>query len=114
MYRNDLDASFARANALQNELTATQHASTTQPIYASRSGAILTLGILAVVVCSILGPFAWVMGNEELRRMRAGQTPSDGWSSVVAGRVLGIIGTVLIVGLAFVLLTMGTTTYRHY
>jgi len=64
-----------------------------QYIYPSRSTTVLTLGILSLVVCSVMGPIAWAMGNEELRRMDAGQTPADQRGSVTAGRVCGIIAS---------------------
>src|SRR5262245_41781377 len=37
-----------------------------------RGTLILVLGILSLVICGLLGPFAWVMGNNDLREMRAG------------------------------------------
>lgn len=68
-----------------------------QYIFPPRSGTILTLGILSLVVCAICGPIAWSMGNEEIRRIEAGQTPPDGMGSVTAGRTCGIIGTVVMI-----------------
>src|SRR4051794_38026678 len=59
-----------------------------QYIYQSRGSTILVLGILSLVVCSVLGPIAWSMGNEEQRRIAAGQTPPD--SNVGAGKVCGM------------------------
>lgn len=64
-----------------------------QYIYPSRSSTVLTLGILSLVVCGVMGPIAWAMGNEEIRRMDAGQTPDDQRGSVTAGRVCGIIAS---------------------
>ena len=37
-----------------------------------RGGVILALGILGLLVCAILGIFAWIMGNNDLAEMRAG------------------------------------------
>ncbi|HTR52686.1 MAG TPA: hypothetical protein VMJ10_18355, partial [Kofleriaceae bacterium] len=65
--------------------------------FAARSGAILTLGILSLAVCSIMGPIAWSMGSEELRRIDAGLTPPMGRSSAQAGRICGIISTSLLI-----------------
>ena len=39
---------------------------------------ILVLGILSLTVCGILAPFAWVMGNTDLEKMRAGQMDPSG------------------------------------
>ncbi|HEU0034361.1 MAG TPA: zinc-ribbon domain-containing protein [Kofleriaceae bacterium] len=69
----------------------------------SRSSTILTLGILALVVCGIMGPIAWAMGSEELRRIDEGLTDPTQRGTVVAGRVCGIVATVLMgVSLLFV------------
>jgi hypothetical protein len=73
--------------------------------FASRSGAILTLGILSLAVCSIMGPIAWSMGSEELRRIDSGLTAPHGRGTAQAGRICGIIGTsFLILGGLFVLI----------
>jgi hypothetical protein len=61
---------------------------------------ILVLGILSLVVCGILGPFAWSMGNRALRDIDASQGTQaalGGRSSVNAGRICGMIATVLLV-----------------
>lgn len=75
-------------------------------LYPSRSSTVLTLGILSLVVCSVMGPIAWAMGNEELRRMDSGQTPDDARGSVTAGRVCGIVATCFLMfgGLIFLML----------
>jgi len=63
---------------------------------ASQATTVLVLGILGVAVLQLLGPFAWVMGNRELEAIDAGRRPPEGRSSANAGRILGIIGTVLL------------------
>ena len=58
---------------------------------------ILVLGILSVVLCQILGPFAWVVGNRVLREIDQSNGMMTGNRGlVVAGRILGIVGTVLL------------------
>ena len=65
---------------------------------------VLILGILGLVLCSILAPFAWVMGNRVVREIDASQGQVGGRSSANAGRICGIIGTVLMgLGLLFFL-----------
>jgi hypothetical protein len=69
---------------------------------------ILILGILGLITCPILPPFAWVMGNNDLAAMRAGRMDPSGQGLTEAGRICGIIGTVLValglvIGLGFVL-----------
>ena len=66
-----------------------------QYIYPSRGTTILVLGILSLVICSILGPIAWSMGNEENRRIAAGQAPPD--SNAAAGRICGMIASILLI-----------------
>ena len=72
-----------------------------------RGGLILALGIVAIVVffpCSIFcGPMAWSMGNTDLAEMRTGNMDPSGEGMVHAGRVLGMIATILMV--AMVVLT---------
>jgi hypothetical protein len=58
---------------------------------------ILVLGILSLVICGILGPIAWVKGNNAKREMDA--QPQVTWTnrgSVTAGRICGIIATALL------------------
>jgi hypothetical protein len=71
--------------------------------FTSRSGAVLTLGILSLAVCAIMGPIAWSMGSEELRRIDAGLAPPFGRGTTQAGRICGIIGTsfLILAGLLF-------------
>jgi len=64
-------------------------------MYPSRGTTILVLGILSLVICSVLGPIAWSMGNEENRRIAAGQAPPD--SNVAAGRICGMIASILLI-----------------
>jgi hypothetical protein len=68
----------------------------------SQATTVLVLGILSLVLCQVLGPFAWVMGNKELAAIDAGERPPQNRGTAQAGRVLGIIGTVLLgVGVFF-------------
>jgi predicted Zn finger-like uncharacterized protein len=60
-----------------------------------RGTLILVLGILGLVVCIFLAPFAWIMGNHDLAEMRSGRMDREGEGQTNAGRICGIIGTVL-------------------
>jgi len=64
--------------------------------YASRGTTVLVLGILSIVICNILGPIAWSMGGEELRRIAAGEAPAEGHQGATAGRICGMVATVLL------------------
>jgi hypothetical protein len=87
-------------------------------ILPSRASTILTLGILSLVVCGILGPIAWAMGTEELRRIDAGETDPTQRGSVTAGRVCGIIASafmiVWVVIVLFMVIAVSTATRSHY
>jgi hypothetical protein len=60
-----------------------------------RGSLILTLGILSLVICGWIGPFAWILGQRDLQRMRTGEMDPEGEGTTNAGRICGIIGTVL-------------------
>jgi Domain of unknown function (DUF4190) len=67
----------------------------------------LVLGILGVLCCHPLAPVAWYLGLNEARAIRAGRAPVAGEGFAMAGKILGIIGTVILVlGLLFGLLWM--------
>ena len=62
---------------------------------------ILILGILGLVVCGICAPFAWVMGNKAKKEIDANPGRYRNAGNVNIGRILGMIGTILIlVGIA--------------
>lgn len=62
----------------------------------SQATTALVLGILAIVVCGLLGPVAWSIGATELRAIDEGRRAPDGRGSAQAGKILGIVGTVLL------------------
>lgn len=63
-----------------------------------RAVAVLVLGILALVIGCIgwiFGIIAWVMGSADLREMEAGRMDPTGRSMTQAGKICGMIGTIL-------------------
>ena len=69
-----------------------------------RGGLILALGIISLAVmftgaCAFLtlplGLPAWLMGNHDLKRMEAGYMDNEGEGATQAGRICGIIGTII-------------------
>jgi predicted Zn finger-like uncharacterized protein len=60
-----------------------------------RGTLILVLGILSLVVFAPLGIVAWVLGNNDLKEMRAGRMDPEGEGQTNAGRICGMIGTIL-------------------
>ena len=62
----------------------------------------LILGILGIVICGIIAPFAWRMGKRTVAEIDASQGQLGGRGSAQAGYILGLIGTILLgLGLLF-------------
>jgi len=106
-----LSAQLAAMQQALSRVGAMQQYQQVQYTFPSRSSTVLTLGILSLVVCTVMGPIAWAMGNEELRRIDSGQTPGDQRGSVTAGRVCGIISSVLLMFSAFLILVALATVH---
>lgn len=62
-----------------------------------RATTVLVLGILGLVICGLLGIVAWVMGKNDLKEMDAGGMDPSGRGMTNAGRICGIIATVLLI-----------------
>lgn len=67
------------------------------PVEHPKGTLILILGILSIVCLSILGPFAWVMGNRAIQEIDANPSGYTNRGIVQAGRICGIVGTVLLI-----------------
>ena len=67
---------------------------------------ILVLGILGLVVCAIIGIFAWTMGSADLKEMDAGRMDPSGRGMTKAGKICGMIAVIL--WLAFIVITAVT------
>ncbi len=61
-----------------------------------KSTLVLILGILGIVVCGLIAPFAWVMGKRTVSEIDASQGNLGGRGAAQAGYVLGIVGSVLL------------------
>jgi len=57
---------------------------------------VLVLGILSIVICGLLGPFAWVIGNRVLREIDQSGGRYSNRGTVNAGRICGMIATILL------------------
>jgi hypothetical protein len=64
-----------------------------------RATTAMVLGILGVVLCQVLAPFAWVIGKQAMSEIDAAHGRLGGRGAAQAGYILGIVGTVLL-GLA--------------
>lgn len=68
---------------------------------------ILILGILSILGCAsiITGPIAWVMGNNALKAIAAGQADPMQQGNASGGKICGIIGTILwsLIGIGYII-----------
>ena len=60
-----------------------------------RGTLVLVLGILGLVICQICGVIAWILANGDLKEMDAGRMDPSGRSNTQAGKICGIIATVM-------------------
>lgn len=78
---------------------------------------ILILGILSIVCIPLLGPVAWIMGNNALASIGAGTGNPVGQGNVTAGRICGMVGTgFLVLGIVYwvvILATVGIAGLQH-
>lgn len=78
---------------------------------------ILVLGILSLVVCSFLGPFAWSMGTKAMREIDESGYVYENRGMVQAGRICGIIATIIMIVVSVLvvagLLLGGLATYSN-
>jgi hypothetical protein len=80
------------------------------PVSASASNQAITalvLGIVGVLCCHILAPVAWYLGHSEGRAIREGRAPAAGEGFALAGKIMGIIGTVFLLLALIWILFMG-------
>jgi Domain of unknown function (DUF4190) len=75
----------------------------------------LVLGILGLVVCGLIAPFAWRIGRRTLDEIDGSHGQLGGRGTAQAGYVLGIIGTVVLLlgllgGLLLVALSIASVT----
>lgn len=77
----------------------------------------LVLGILGLALCGLLAPFAWYIGGSAVKEIDASPYAYSGRSEANAGRIMGIVGTVLIavgvvavIGLVVLGLAVGSST----
>ena len=62
-----------------------------------RGTMILVFGILGLLVCAPFGIVSWVMGNADLKAMDAGIMDPEGRGTTQAGKILGIVATLVTV-----------------
>ena len=58
------------------------------------------MGIISLLICwPVLGPIAWIMGNADLKEIRAGRMDPEGENYTNTGRICGIVATCVGYGL---------------
>lgn len=57
----------------------------------------MILGILGLVLCQLVGPFAWKIGGQAMREIDASGGQLGGRGLAQAGYILGIVATVLLI-----------------
>lgn len=76
-----------------------------------RATLVLVFGVLSLIICAPLGIAAWIMGNADLKEMAAGTMDPSGKDMTKIGRILGMIGTILlslgVIGSILVLILTG-------
>ena len=71
----------------------------------SQATTALVMGILGILICGILSPFAWSIGTKELAAIDSGLRSPENRQTANAGRILGIVDTVLLI-IGLVILTV--------
>ena len=67
----------------------------------------LILGIVSIVLCQILGPFAWVIGRRAVKEIDASGGAYGGRAQAMVGYVLGLVTTILmIIGVVVVIVVV--------
>lgn len=64
---------------------------------------VLVFGIIGIATCLPISIIAWLMGHSELSKMRMGLISDEDETIIKVGRVLGIIGTALMVIIGFLI-----------
>lgn len=68
----------------------------------------LVLGILGIVLCGVLAPFAWSMGKKAVAEIDASNGTVGGRGAANAGYILGVIGTIILgLGVLFAIAAFG-------
>jgi hypothetical protein len=67
---------------------------------------ILVFGILGLVLCFPFGIAAWIMGNGDMKEIRSGRMDPTGEGLTQAGRICGIVATILALLGVFVFFVM--------
>lgn len=60
----------------------------------------LFLGAASILCCGAFGPVAWALGKRALDQIEASGGAIGGRAQVLVGYILGVVGTILMIGMA--------------
>ncbi|MPZ62793.1 MAG: DUF4190 domain-containing protein [Propionibacteriales bacterium] len=72
-----------------------------------RATTALVLGILSLVVCGLLGPFAWRIGKNAMNDIDASGGQIGGRGLAQAGYICGLIATILLIAVIALVVVLG-------
>ncbi len=85
-----------QADVKQNDLPPTSRVTAPDGLEPHRGTLILILGILSLTVCGFFtGIPAWIMGKNDLAKIKAGQMDPEGLGTSKAGMICGMINCIL-------------------
>jgi hypothetical protein len=70
---------------------------TPPPTASGKAVAALAVGIAGFFCCNLLGPVAWYLGASERSAIRAGRSSPSGDGLALAGMIIGIVDTAVLV-----------------
>ena len=80
------------------------------PQQSSKATMAVVFGVLGIVCCGLLAPVAWYLANDELKAIDAGRLSETNRGMAQVAKILGIIGSILLViGLLWIIFFGGMT-----
>jgi len=80
------------------------------PQQSSKATMAVVFGVLGIVCCGLLAPVAWYLASDELKAIDAGRLPETNRGMAQVAKILGIIGSILLViGLLWIIFFGGMT-----
>lgn len=67
------------------------------PVGTSSTTTLIVTGILGIICCGFLAPYTWIKSNQALQALNSGYGNIADKSTYNITRILGIIGTVLLI-----------------
>jgi len=72
-----------------------------------RGTLVLVFGILGLIICAPFSIAAWVMGSGDLKEIDAGKMDPAGRGTTEAGKICGMIGTILMILSIIIVMFLG-------